>query len=462
MPRPSPTSGLAVWRPTAAYLRAVGVGGALVLASVLTGRPNLVVLALPLIVLAGWARLLRPASTPTVQVRTAPARLRETGTAQWTAQILQATGTEHAVADLDHDEWLVPHTSAPAVGLAPHRPEPAPGPSQDRPAPGQTERALQLGTTMRPLRWGTRRAGPALVSLTSAFGAYRFTAAPHTSQFVTVLPQPAVFDGSAPVPHPSGLVGPDRGRRLGDGTEFAGIRPFQVGDRLRRVHWPVSLRTGQLQVVTTYTDQDSEIVLVVDALGSVGGGPDGTASSLATSVRAAGALAEHHLRRGDRVALTTVGGPRPVRIPARSGTRHATRLLEALSGLEPMPLPRTRRRRLELGIRGGSFVLAVTPVLSDELLGVLLGLVGRGLTVVAVDTLPDPGDLGPGDLRVATEPGDPLADLAWRLRLLEREAAVRRLQAAGVAVVRWAGPGSLDPVLRQIGARGGRPSAVRR
>jgi len=47
-------------------------------------------------------------------------------------------------------------------------------------------------------------------------------------------------------------------------------------------------------------------------------------------------------------------------------------------------------------------------------------------------------------------------------RLLEREAAVRRLQAAGVPVVRWAGPGSLDPVLRQIGARGGRPSAVRR
>jgi uncharacterized protein (DUF58 family) len=137
-------------------------------------------------------------------------------------------------------------------------------------------------------------------------------------------------------------------------------------------------------------------------------------------------------------------------------------LLQALSGLEPMPLPRTRRRRLELGIRGGSFVLAVTPVLSEELLGVLLGLVGRGLTVVAVDTLPDPGDLGAGDLRVATEPGDPLTDLAWRLRLLEREAAVRRLQAAGVPVVRWAGPGSLDPVLRQLGARGSRPSAVRR
>lgn len=438
------------WRPTAAYLRAVGVGAALVLASVLTGRPNLLVLGLPLVVLACWARVLRPDSTPTVDVAAGPLRLRESGTAQWAAQVSPVNGVEHAVADLDHDEWLVPHTSAPAIGLAPGRSTRA------------AEQALQLGTTLRPLRWGARRAGPALVSLTSAFGAYRFAPAPQPSRLVTVLPQPAVFDSKAPVPHPSGLVGPDRGRRPGDGTEFSGIRPFQVGDRLRRVHWPVSLRTGRLQVVTTYADQDSEVVLVVDALSSVGGGPDGTASSLATSVRAAGALAEHHLRRGDRVALTAVGGARPVRIPARSGTRHATRLLEALSTLEPMPMPRTRRRRLELGIRGGSFVLAVTPVLSDELITVLFGLVGRGLTVVAVDTLPDRADLGAGDLRVGADPADPLADLAWRMRLLEREAVVRRLQAAGIPVVRWAGPGSLDPVLRQLGARAGRPTGVRR
>ena len=123
------------------------------------------------------------------------------------------------------------------------------------------------------------------------------------AQQLTVWPQAAAYDSTAEAPQPDGLVGAHRSRRVGSGTEFAGIRPFAPGDRLRRISWPVSLRTGELQVVTTRAEQDASVLIVVDALRDIGisGGVDGRASSLDLTVRAASALAEHHVRRGDRV-----------------------------------------------------------------------------------------------------------------------------------------------------------------
>ena len=75
---------------------------------------------------------------------------------------------------------------------------------------------------------------------------------------------------TAPMPHPRGLVGAYRSQRPGSGSEFDRLRPFQVGDRLRRIHWPVSLRTGTLHVTSTYGDEDSQVVLVVDATSDLG------------------------------------------------------------------------------------------------------------------------------------------------------------------------------------------------
>ena len=70
------------------------------------------------------------------------------------------------------------------------------------------------------------------------------------------------------------------------------------------------------------------MLLIVDALADYGapGGVDGAASSLDVTVRAAAAIAEHYLRRGDRVALRVVGtGGENVRYGA--GRRHLRRIL---------------------------------------------------------------------------------------------------------------------------------------
>jgi len=67
-------------------------------------------------------------------------------------------------------------------------------------------------------------------------------------------------------------------------------------------------------------------------------------------------------------------------------------------------------------------------------------------TVVVVDTLPAEVVLPPL--------GRPWSrDLAWRLRVIEHDHTSRALSAAGLGLVVWRGPGSLDTVLRLASRR---------
>jgi uncharacterized protein (DUF58 family) len=312
-----------------------------------------------------------------------------------------------------------------------------------------------LSLTVRSTRWGRRQIGPAQVIASSAWAAFRWTSeTAHERQLVT-LPLPAVFDAAAPAVHPVGLVGLTRSARPGDGNEFASVRPFQAGDRLRRIHWSRSLRTGELHVTSTWADQDSLVVIVVDAFNDIGQseGIDGAASSLDTTVRAAGAIAEHHLRRGDRVALHVIGSRGVMRVPAATGTSHLRRVLDVLSSIEPA----TDRRddpRLQLGLSAGALVVMLSPLVSPVPLQRAFTLASRAMTVVVVDTLP--GGISQQDDH------DPFVGLAWRIRLLERDRELRRIQQVGVPVVPWRGPGSLDQVLRDLHRRSSAPRLVSR
>jgi hypothetical protein len=64
------------------------------------------------------------------------------------------------------------------------------------------------------------------------------------------------------------------------------------------------------------------------------------------------------------------------------------------------------------------------------------------VTTLVIDCLPP--DITEDD------PNDPYLGIAWRIRLLERDREIRRVREAGIAVVPWMGPGSLDAVLRDL------------
>lgn len=424
------------WRVTAALARALAVGILALGGAVVFRAPALVVLGLPFVAHAVLALLHRPSGSPRVVSHLARTTLHE---GQGTRSHLTVTGEgiEHVT------RAVVP---SPYVAL--------------RPRHGTTSALVSEGlppVLVGARRWGRRPAGDERVALTSAWGGFRAGPDELHGRMLTVLPTPVEYDAAAGLPDPVGLVGAHRSRRTGDGTEFATTRPFHAGDRLRRVNWRVSLRTRELHVDTTLTEDDTGLLLLVDGLADHGrsGGVDGAPSSLDLTVRAAAAVAGQHVRQGDRVSLRVVGAQAQQLRPG-TGRRHLRRLLEVLARISPEE-PRHEPTRLDLGVTGGTIVIVLSPMLSPMMATAAAALVRRGLPVLVIDTLPT-------DLRPASTPGtsDEIVGLAWRMRLLERDAVMARLAAIGTPVVAWRGPGTLDEVLRRLARQARLPRVASR
>jgi uncharacterized protein (DUF58 family) len=412
------------WRPTPSLVRAclLALGG--LAGGVAAGLDVLVVLAAPFVLLGVMGMLSRPRHTPTVRTEIDHHRLHEgQGT---TSRLLvdDLTGVEH-----------VTRVSARAPHVA------------TRPTYGVTSSLVSDGLPVlefSPRRWGRRTIGAERVALTSAWAGWRSGPVSMPEHGLAVLPQTAPYDSRAEVPQPDGLVGRHRSRRLGSGTEFEGIRPFATGDRLKRVNWPVSLRTGELHVITTRAEQDAGVWLVVDALRDIGvsGGIDGAASSLDLTVRAAAALAEHHVRTGDRVGLLVVASE-ATRVRLGAGPRHLHRLHGTLSRIrtEARSVP---PERIDLGAGAGSVVYVLSPMLFTPLVTATASLQRSGASVIVIDTL---GERDHGDDRLS------LPALAARMQQVERDDRLRHLAALGCPVVPWRGPGTVDTVLHLLARR---------
>lgn len=420
------------WQPTHAHVRACLLGIGLAVAAIVFSRPDLVVIAAGPLMVAVWAAALRPVDQPAYRLQLGADRLRE---GEATDVGLRANAAGH--------HWDVALVVAPNPWLVT---EPAGG------AAFAGRECDSVDVTVRSMRWGVREVGPMLFAASGAWAGYRWGPVTVESRRQVTLPVPAVFDAHAPSPHPAGLVGLNRSARPGDGSEFASIRPFHAGDRLRRINWRVSSREQELHVTSTWADHDSHVVIVVDATSDIGRseGIDGRASSLDIGVRAAGAIAEHFLRNGDRVGLRILGKGVRTRMSSAAGRAHLERLLDTLATVSAGSLP---GERLALGVEAGALVLVLSPLMSHTALEQALGLRRRGLSVVVVDTLP---------ADFVRHTGDPMVAVARRIRLLEREAGLASAHAAGIPVSPWRGPGSLDPILRALARRSAAPRLVQR
>jgi uncharacterized protein (DUF58 family) len=426
-----------VWRPTPALARAVVVAAVALVAAVVGGAPAAMVLGAPFVLLAGFGLLHRPDSEPVVDATLDHRWLHE---GQGTTSRVTVKGAQ----DVEH----VARVMAPTPYVALHPPSGlASGLVDDPPT-------IEVG----PRRWGRRVLGAEQVALTTAWAGYRWGPVPVHGVELRVLPHTRRFDSRAETPHPVGLVGVNRSRRLGAGIEFADIRPFRPGDRLRRISWRVSVRSRELHVTTSPAEEDSGVLLVLDALGDHGhsGGLDGEASSLDQSVRAAAAVAEHHIGSGDRVGLRVVGGDGGL-VGYGSGVRHLRILLDQLALVRAGDLPEGISHRLQLRVTGGSVVFVFSPMLGTAIVTATASLVQRGLPVVVVDTLPPDASPAVPD---AVDPR--VADLAWRMRKLERERVLAGLTSLGCPVIPWRGAGTLDDVLRRLARRARAPQAAAR
>ena len=131
------------------------------------------------------------------------------------------------------------------------------------------------------------------------------------------------------------------GRRLllhrPSGFELHGVREYEQGESLRRVHWRSTARRGQLMVKELEDAPRDEIAVLLDAdAASVVG------QSFDVQVRAAGSILDSYVRRGRRAVLVVNSERRDVQQvhSAAADWRRALELLAAAEATGHTQLPR--------------------------------------------------------------------------------------------------------------------------
>jgi uncharacterized protein (DUF58 family) len=387
------------WRPSPLAARLATVGALAAAAGLVLGRAELIVLAVPALAVLAAGQRAGPGEIG-ITAATPSDRYVEDDTVDIhvTVQPGPATGGVRATLALPAAAWNA-EASLTVIG----------------------SRDLTTTWTASPTRWGRRSIGP--IRLT-AWGPSRLdiTTGEVTGGHVDVHP-PAAWARHLPLP--PRLVqraGLHAGRSEGSGVEFAGVRPYEPGDVVRRVHWPATARRGRLHLTRHAVERAADTVVVIDATTEV-------ADTLNVSVRGAAGVAQAYLAEGDRVGVVALGGI--VRwLPPGVGLRQVHRVVETVldvrlddSYVAP-DLNRLPRRALP----PGALVVAFSPLLDDGVLEILRDLRERGHPTVVVDVLRTEPEPPPG-----TRAG-PEAVRLWRL---ERDALRYELASIGVTVVPW-------------------------
>ena len=417
------------WRTTPSFYRAVIGGGWFALAAVLFGRPDALVLAVPFLVFAVAGALFRPTAAPVVTIDLPDIRAIEGQSIEIVTSVQPAARMNHVSVGVRRDFWF---ECAPETGIV----------SASISSAGTP---VDLPISLTPIRWGIREVAAVYVMAADAWGSFLLQQHHPLAAKIMVLPRTGTPLSSVPALAASGLIGANRAHKPGQGSEFAGIRAFRPGDRMKDIHWPASLRNRELQVVSHWAEQEGQVILVLDAASDLGvsGGIHGAASSLDITVRAACAIAEFYLHRGDRVGVRIVGqGPFNNTVRIGSGKAHFRRIADRLARIETTLNRRGRTDDRAHGIPSGSLVLMLSAMASTGALRQAATYQRRGAQVVVIDTLPSIG-LGQG-----TDRGH---DLHWRVRALERAREIRQVEHEGIPIVTWAGPATLGTLERVIG-----------
>ena len=187
------------------------------------------------------------------------------------------------------------------------------------------------------------------------------------------------------------FAGNEVARQKGEGLEFADLRDFAPGDRVRSINWRASAaaRRSELVVNERSPERNADVILFLDTFADARAGGR---STLELAVRATSTLASHYLERRDRVGLVSFGGDPPLADSGDGAQRSATGSSTRCSSPRSSS---TTRGRTSRSSRPGrcppqALVLAVTPLLDDRAVEALVDLRARGYDLAIVEVSPVP------------------------------------------------------------------------
>jgi uncharacterized protein (DUF58 family) len=402
----------------------LALAGAGLISALATGRPELALIAVPFLVFGGAGLVL--AREPQVTAAVEPSRLRLLESEELTATVrVRNDGPEAVeveVAPIRTGQLAVTPDGTVAVRVG-------------------ARSEAEIAFLVRPRRWGAHGIGPVAVRTRDALGITTWEgrlggrvdlrAFPHEEQLRELV---------APL-RTQPFLGTHVARARADGIEFADIRPFQVGDRVRQVNWRATARRGSLQVNQRHPEHSSDVVLLVDTFEEA---RDQARGTLDSAVRTAASLARAHLGRRDRVGVVDFGGTLHWLEPA-FGTTQLYRIVDALlsSNIAFSYAWRNVDSLPQRVLPPGALILVITPLLDERSIALVSELRMRGcdLTVVEVSPLDH------------VSPGPTAADaVAYELWRLQREALRARLQSLGIGVAVWESGGNLAPAVEEVNA----------
>ena len=233
-------------------------------------------------------------------------------------------------------------------------------------------------------RRGLYELGPVTVTATDPFGFFRM------SRTFGVRSEVLVYPNAPELPRlhvpPANLPGDGRFRRRTQNVtpNVSGLRAYEAGDSLSRVHWPATARTGNLMVKLFELDPASDIWVLLDLEGAVhsGEGDDGTEEA---AVMVAASVIRYFITQNRSVGVIAYDDDLRVNEPSRGGN-HYTRLLESLALARAVGDVPLSQLLLEESRKFGrhTTVVAVTPSPRDDWALALMSLSARGVKVAAV------------------------------------------------------------------------------
>ena len=309
-------------------------------------------------------------------------------------------------------------------------------------ADGSAAQAAAISTSadvrwaLRARRWG--RHSPGTVRVTChATGAMWQASVDVPAAVVEVFPAARARASLVPVDLLR-RIGEHVSRAIGEGVEFAGIRPYVPGDRLRDINWAVTGRRGQLHVNQRTAERAADLVVMIDAFSHTG--PPGE-STLDLAVRGAAGLATAYLRVGDRVGAVAFGGMLRWLAPGTSDQQFY-RIVQTVFDIRTDSMVDPDLGRIpRTALPPGALVVAFSPLLDDRIIGGLADLRERRFPLVVVDVL---------NTEPAVRRPRPVDALALRLWRLDRAALRFSFANLGIPVVTWDGSTALDTVLTPL------------
>jgi uncharacterized protein (DUF58 family) len=301
------------------------------------------------------------------------------------------------------------------------------------------ERQLEL--RLRCARWGAYRFGDIHLRGRDAAGLITWDQTRTSPTTLRVYPRPEALRELVSPRETQAFAGNRVSRDKGEGLEFADLRPFAPGDRIRRINWRASARRTDLWVNELHAERNADVILFLDTFAEAQRGGRGT---LDQTIRAAASLTERYLSGKDRVGLINFGGVLNWLRPG-TGLRQLYTIVEALLNAE-VTLSYAWKE-IDILPRGTlppkSLVLALTPLLDDRSVRALLDLRSRGFDLVVVEVSPIP---------FVDPPEGEAGQLAFRLWQLRREARRLEYERSGAVVVEWHDEMPLTAVLEGVNA----------